>query len=77
MAGNYKRRKRKIDVEKMTNEQVERLGVELGKKIADIMDEANYKCSKLLDIYGLETKISYSLVKKKKTSKKPKKEQSL
>jgi len=61
LAGNHKRRKRKVDVSTMTPEQQERLKENLGKQLAKIMDEANTKANKLLKIYGLETVIRYNV----------------
>jgi hypothetical protein len=61
MAGNHKRRKRKIDVNKMSVEEAKRLEKQLSDEITKIMDEANTKCNKLLNIYGLQTHIEWGL----------------
>lgn len=62
MAGNHKRRKRKIDANKLSPEQADNLGVQIGQEIAKIMDEANLKCNEILGIYGLQTRIGYDIV---------------
>lgn len=56
-------RERKVDVNKLTVEQADQLSMQIGKEISKIMDEANTNCNKLLGIYGLQTKISYEIVK--------------
>ena len=58
-----KDRVRKIDVDKLTIEQAEKLSEQIGKEISKIMDDANSSCNKLLGVYGLQTKISYEIVK--------------
>lgn len=76
MAGRPKTRKRKIDVNKMTPEQVKRLEKQISDEITSIMDEANTKCNKILNIYGLQTYIEWGItpldekITKKKTTKK-------
>ena len=76
MAGNHKRRKRKIDLNKLSVEQADKLAKQLGDEIAKTMDEANNKCNEMLKIYGLQTKIGYEIVQldeiTKKTPKKAK-----
>lgn len=74
MAGNHKRRKRSIDVEKLTPEQADKITAQLGQEIAKIMDDANEKCNKLLGIYGMETVISYAVAKKGELDKQKLKE---
>lgn len=69
MAGRHKRRKRKVDVDKLSVEQAEKLSKQIGQEVAKIMDEANSKCNKLLNIYGLQTSIGYEIVEMDKKSK--------
>lgn len=73
MAGNYKRRKRKIDLNKLNTAQADALAKQLGQEIARIMDEANNKCNKILQIYNLQTKIGYEIVQLVENTKKNKK----
>lgn len=56
-------RERKIDINNLTPEQADALSAQIGKEIAKIMDEANLKCNKLLNIYGMQTQIGYKIVK--------------
>jgi hypothetical protein len=49
---NLKERKRKVDVEKLSVEQAEKIGVELGNKLNEIVDEAVAKSNKILEVYG-------------------------
>lgn len=74
MAGNHKRRKRFVDVAQMSAEQRTKLEEQMGKELAKIFDEANSKANKLLNIYGLQTKIVYQIEKleQKKRAKKKK-----
>lgn len=78
---DHKNRARRIDVNKMTIEAADRLSLEMGKELAKIMDEANGKANELLNIYGLQTQISYQIVqvgekieKKAKSPRRMKKE---
>ena len=45
-------RERKVDVSKMTNEQIDVLKVQLGDKVREICDEAAAKVNAILGIYG-------------------------
>ena len=72
MAGNHKRRKRKVDVSKLTVEQADALSEQIGQEVAKIMDEANKTCNKLLNIYGLQTAIGYEIVPMEPKKKKKK-----
>lgn len=69
MAGNHKRRKRSIDLQKLSPAQVDRMGEQIGDEIAKIMDEANGKCNEMLRIYGLQTAIGYKIVKLEEKAK--------
>jgi len=77
MAGNHKRRKRKVDVSKMTPEQADRLEKQLTQEISRIMDSANLECNKLLNIFGIQTKIHYEFVPLSEKKEKIKKEAKL
>jgi len=59
---DLKKRERKVDVSKLTVDQADKLSEQIGKELSKIMDEANLKCNKLLNVYGLQTKISYDIV---------------
>jgi len=54
------RKSRKIDLDKLSPEDLDRIGQELGKTVGEILSEASKKVNKLLNIYGLETHISYT-----------------
>jgi len=69
MAASHTRRKRKINVEDLTLEQIDDISITLGEEVAKVMDEANKKCNKLLNIYGLQTKIGYEMVPYEKPKK--------
>ncbi len=62
MAENHKIRKRSVDLKKLSAEQADSLGKQVGDEIAKIMDEANNQCNKMLNIYGLQTQIGYQIV---------------
>jgi hypothetical protein len=47
-------RVRKVDVTKMTPEEVDRLSVQIGSKVRQICDEAANKINAILDIYGMK-----------------------
>lgn len=79
MAGNYKRRKRSVDVNALSRQQADRLEKEIGKQLGKIFDEAGTKANKMLNIYGLQIKIGYQIVEmtNKKDKNDLKKEESL
>jgi len=72
VAGRHKRRKRSVDIESMTTDQLKRLEEDMGKQLAKIFDNANVEANKLLNVYGLETKIAYEISKKSEKSTKNK-----
>lgn len=51
-------RVRKVDVSKMTPEEVDRLSVQIGAKVREICDEASAKANAILGIYGMKAKIA-------------------
>lgn len=70
---DYKERVRKVDVNKMTEEQAAQLQKQIATEMARIMDEANTKCNEFLNIYGMQSKINYQITQLvEKTEKKPK-----
>lgn len=56
------KRERKVDIEKMSGEQADLIGKQIGEAMAKIMDEANRKCNEILNIYGMQTQIQYQIV---------------
>ena len=52
-------RVRKVNVESLSYEDAEQLGVEIGRKLAEIAQEAAEKANRMLKIYGLETKMGF------------------
>lgn len=56
-----KQRQRKVDVKKLTSEQVEKLQEQIGKELSKIFDEAGSKANQLLNIYGLQVQIGYEI----------------
>lgn len=51
-------RKRSIDVNNLTIEQVDNLSSQIGEKVKQITDEAANKINSLLSIYGMSAKIA-------------------
>lgn len=64
-------KERKVNVEKMSNEQVDNLSERLGNKIADILNKAAEDCNRLMNVYGLEILVNYKM--KPNKAKQPKK----
>lgn len=60
-----KRRKRKVNVEKLDDKTVNNLEIELSKKVTEICDKACEDANKLLNIYGLQAKMQIALEEKK------------
>ena len=52
-------RERKVDIEKMSMEEADRLSQMLGAKLRGMLDEAAEKANSLLRIYGMKCKIAY------------------
>ena len=67
MTEKHKRRKRKINLNSLSKEQVDSLSSDLGKEVAKIMDKANKECNKMLNIYGLQSQIGYEIKEVEKT----------
>lgn len=57
-------RVRKVNVEQLTEDQLNELTVEISKLINTIVDDACAKANNLLNIYGLETQMQIVLKKK-------------
>lgn len=51
-------RVRKVDVSKMSAEQVDQLSVQIGSKVRDLCDEAAAKINAVLAVYGMKAKIA-------------------
>jgi len=80
MAGNHKRRKRTIDVEKMSPEQAQRTADQLSGEINKIMKNAYDESNKLLNIFGMKLEYGFEIMakdEKAKVSKNKDKSQSL
>jgi len=58
-----KKRERKVNIDNLLPAQADNISKTIGQELAKIMDEANNKCNELLNIYNLETKISYNIQK--------------
>ena len=62
-------RERKVNVETFTIQQADELQAQLSKKLSQILENAGKEANKILNIYGMEVKIAYSLKKQKKAKK--------
>ncbi len=60
------KRKRNVSIDNLTESQLEKLSVDLGKKIAKMYDDVAKEANKLLDIYGMEVELSYNIKPKSK-----------
>lgn len=60
--GNFKDRKRKVDLEQLSPDDAERIGQQVGEKIGEITSEAEKRINEILGIYGQKAKIMYCLV---------------
>ena len=66
-------RRRKVNVENMSDESLKKLEEEIGKRVSAIWQEAAEKANELLNIYGLEVLVNYKL-RPKTSEEKTKKE---
>ena len=55
-------RKRKVDLNSLSEDQAELVGEQLGKKIGEIGDHAAKKINELTKIYGLSAKVAVQLI---------------
>jgi len=74
-------RERKVDLSRLSPEEVDSIGVQIGNKVRGICDEAATKVNTILSIYGMSAKIAIAFeelpkelekamkVKKKRTRK--------
>lgn len=51
------RQSKKVDVKKLSIQEVEKLSVDIGDQVRDIVDSACTKANKILNQYGLQTKM--------------------
>ena len=73
-----KERERKVDITKMSREQVDSISQQIGDKVREICDEAVLKANKILNIYGMSAKMQIvidhpELAKAPPVQKEPKK----
>ena len=61
---NINDRIRKVDIESKTPEEIDALGVQLGDKTKEIIDDAVNSANKLLGIYGLEVMAAFKIAPK-------------
>jgi hypothetical protein len=57
-----KSKEKQVDVEELTEEQAKEIGLELGRKLGAIGDEAAAKANKLTEVYGFKTVVAIQLV---------------
>jgi len=59
---NLAERSRKIDLDKITPEDAERIGVELGKKAGELLNKTEQELNKLFRIYGQKVQIAIKII---------------
>ena len=57
-------RVRKVDVDKLSNEELEKIQAAISGKIVDIINKANLDANRILNIYGMEVQLVMELKKK-------------
>ncbi len=60
------KRKRSVSIDNLTEDQLEKLSVDIGKKIANMYDDVAKEANRLLDVYGMEVELSYNIKPKSK-----------
>ena len=63
-------RMRKVDLNKMDNDALANLEVQLGEKTAKLLNKTAEEINKFLNIYGLQAKLSYQLEELEKVEEK-------
>lgn len=54
---DLKDRKREFNIDNMTPEEVEKLSIQIGGKIRDLVDKAVESANRILSIYGMKCKM--------------------
>jgi hypothetical protein len=52
-------RKRSFNIDKLTPEEADRIGADLGDKVRELVDQACEKANKLLNIYGMKVQMQF------------------
>lgn len=63
-----KTRKRNVDIQKLDNETLDNLSIQIGEKVKDIIDNAIVEANKILNIYGMEAKMEVVIKEKEKVT---------
>lgn len=59
------KRNRKVDLEKLSPEEAERIGEEIGKKAGEILSKAEEDLNKLFKIYGQKIQVAVKMTDEK------------
>lgn len=54
-------RKRQVNLESLSDEQLELISKEISKSVSKEFNEMKRKCKKFLDVYGLDITVIYKL----------------
>lgn len=63
------KRKRSIDINKLTIEQADELSAQIGEKVRNICDESAVKINEILAIYGMKALVAIQFEPLKQESK--------
>lgn len=63
-------RERKVDLAVLSEDQISSLETKLSDKLLKILENAGIEANKILNVYGLEVQIAYSLKDKREIEKK-------
>jgi len=58
-------RERKVDIEKLADENLQEISDRIGEKVRTIVDNAVEEVNKILAIYGMEAKMEIAITEKK------------
>jgi hypothetical protein len=58
------RRKRKVDIQNLPEDQLEQLTQQISNKMKKLIDETCGKANKILDVYGLKAKMTLVILDK-------------
>lgn len=65
MSANIGKRKRKVDINLLTDDQAEMVGEALAKKVQTLSDKVVKEIDEILGIYGIKSQIAIQLIEKK------------
>lgn len=52
---------KKVDLDKLSEKRVDELGVQIGNKLKEVLEETQKKANEIANVYGLKVNIHYKI----------------